>query len=620
MWCLRKKGESTPFLSVWEVVSIVFGVTRRAVSGAGFWIVGGWGALAMVAAVLAGSLMPALAGAVDGPYAADPLGLFAEWDETSYYTTRPDTFEVSICNPDRVDPTLGEAVDYLNNETGLREYWSSVSNGKYSVRFVAGTNVTSHLTAACWTEAQKQASGRYAAGFVLQPPGIPGASEGSALIDSPAAGRTWGPSGSNGRVIQVDFVAGPDLHHIWADHQAHLMGLTFNWPSSFTGVLHEDNWLYQLDNPMDVMSGSYLIGGLDHSDEVFEGLTVGTIAANRYAAGWIAPSDVHVFGGGTDRVTLHATWEAGMQMLVVPSGQQGYFLTFGVRVAKYHDRGIPEEGVESYVIDQRPRKSPSGPDECRDEPCAGQDRRTTPYPHSTDTSSDEIGWEWPSDPTMHVSQPGDEFTWNDTTIRVVRRIGDAYEVEISDETPAEDLFTDDDGSVHEDDINRIASLGITRGCATEPEPLFCPDRSVTRAEMAAFLLRAIGEPNPPTPTTNPYDDMADNRWYTNYALRIAQLGVDTGADGLWRPNDPLTRLEMAEWLTRMFDHINQVNAPQGLFEDVTQQHWPVVEGLYQTGITRGCSTDTLLYCPDETVTRAQMASFIIRALPKAPDG
>ena len=72
---------------------------------------------------------------------------------------------------------------------------------------------------------------------------------------------------------------------------------------------------------------------------------------------------------------------------------------------------------------------------------------------------------------------------------------------------------------------------------------------------------------------------------------------------------------MAEWLTRMFDHITPVSAPQGLFSDVDRDDWLVAEGLYQAGVTRGCSTTPLLYCPDAPVTRAQMASLIIRALP-----
>ena len=61
--------------------------------------------------------------------------------------------------------------------------------------------------------------------------------------------------------------------------------------------------------------------------------------------------------------------------------------------------------------------------------------------------------------------------------------------------------------------------------------------------------------------------------------------------------------------------IDVTAGPQGLFGDVNAVEWSTVEGLYEAGVTKGCSTTPLLYCPDEPVTRAQMASFIIRALP-----
>jgi hypothetical protein len=52
-------------------------------------------------------------------------------------------------------------------------------------------------------------------------------------------------------------------------------------------------------------------------------------------------------------------------------------------------------------------------------------------------------------------------------------------------------FTDDNGSVHESDIEAIA--GVTRGCAVDGDKArFCPDDQVTRGQMAAFLLRAFG--------------------------------------------------------------------------------------------------------------------------------
>lgn len=53
-----------------------------------------------------------------------------------------------------------------------------------------------------------------------------------------------------------------------------------------------------------------------------------------------------------------------------------------------------------------------------------------------------------------------------------------------------DYFGDDDGSVHEDSINRLAAAGIASGCTSAS---FCPSRSVTREQMAAFLHRAFGE-------------------------------------------------------------------------------------------------------------------------------
>jgi hypothetical protein len=54
-----------------------------------------------------------------------------------------------------------------------------------------------------------------------------------------------------------------------------------------------------------------------------------------------------------------------------------------------------------------------------------------------------------------------------------------------------DLFTDDDGSPFETAIDRLATAGITRGCNPPDNTLYCPDQYVTRAQMAAFLHRAL---------------------------------------------------------------------------------------------------------------------------------
>jgi hypothetical protein len=55
-----------------------------------------------------------------------------------------------------------------------------------------------------------------------------------------------------------------------------------------------------------------------------------------------------------------------------------------------------------------------------------------------------------------------------------------------------DQFSDDDGSIFEADIERLAIAGVTRGCNPPANDMFCPDAPVTRGQMAAFLHRALG--------------------------------------------------------------------------------------------------------------------------------
>jgi hypothetical protein len=53
-----------------------------------------------------------------------------------------------------------------------------------------------------------------------------------------------------------------------------------------------------------------------------------------------------------------------------------------------------------------------------------------------------------------------------------------------------DMFDDDTGSVHEDDINALGRAGITIGCNPPSNDSFCPSDPVTRGQIAAFLHRA----------------------------------------------------------------------------------------------------------------------------------
>ena len=55
-----------------------------------------------------------------------------------------------------------------------------------------------------------------------------------------------------------------------------------------------------------------------------------------------------------------------------------------------------------------------------------------------------------------------------------------------------DLFVDDDGNTFENDIDKLGTAGVTRGCNPPVNDKFCPNDFVTRGQMAAFLHRALG--------------------------------------------------------------------------------------------------------------------------------
>jgi hypothetical protein len=116
-----------------------------------------------------------------------------------------------------------------------------------------------------------------------------------------------------------------------------------------------------------------------------------------------------------------------------------------------------------------------------------------------------------------------------------------------------DLFVDDTGSVFERAIDRLATAGVTVGCNPPDNDRFCPDDRVTRGQMAAFLVRALG-----------YSD-------------------DGGGD--------------------LF-----VDDDESVFERA-------IDRLATAGVTLGCNPpDNDRFCPNDRVTRGQMAAFLARAL------
>ncbi|MGQ0848702.1 MAG: PQQ-dependent sugar dehydrogenase [Actinomycetota bacterium] len=173
--------------------------------------------------------------------------------------------------------------------------------------------------------------------------------------------------------------------------------------------------------------------------------------------------------------------------------------------------------------------------------------------------------------------------------------------------PPGGTFVDDDGNLHEAAIEAIAAAGITSGCGTG---LYCPSQAVTRAEMAVFLIRALGES--PIAHRGTFPDVPAGQWYTGHVERIAQLGITTGyPDGSYRPANPISRGEMSVLLMRA---LGETPAPYlATFTDVPDQQFftGAVERIFLLGVTAGCGGGR--YCPYDQVLRDQMATFLARS-------
>lgn len=116
-------------------------------------------------------------------------------------------------------------------------------------------------------------------------------------------------------------------------------------------------------------------------------------------------------------------------------------------------------------------------------------------------------------------------------------------------------FLDDDGTPEEGYIEAIAAAGITRGCNPPANDRFCPDRTLTRAEMATILTRALHL------ETSPVDHFTDDDTSVHHTSinAIAAAGITRGCGSeRFCPTAPLPRREMAVFVGRALDLTPQV--------------------------------------------------------------
>jgi hypothetical protein len=165
-------------------------------------------------------------------------------------------------------------------------------------------------------------------------------------------------------------------------------------------------------------------------------------------------------------------------------------------------------------------------------------------------------------------------------------------------------FVDDEGSPYEPAIIKIADAGITSGCSTD---LYCPYALVTRAEMATFLVRAFGLP------ASSNDAFSDDGGSGHHASinALAAAGVTNGCQpGRFCPNSTVTRGELATFIMRALNL--QPTSRDYFNDDNGSVHEPAINAVASAGISTGCSSGK--FCPTQSVTREQMAGFLANAL------
>ncbi|MEP7274369.1 MAG: S-layer homology domain-containing protein, partial [Acidobacteriota bacterium] len=169
-------------------------------------------------------------------------------------------------------------------------------------------------------------------------------------------------------------------------------------------------------------------------------------------------------------------------------------------------------------------------------------------------------------------------------------------------------------------IGKVSATGVTLGCGQDAQgrPIFCPSTLVTREQMAAFIIRALGDFNPPTPAQQRFVDVPSGSAFYSFIEQMAVRGITLGCDTngpLYCPTGNVTREQMAAFIIRALGQFNPPTPPQQRFTDVPPSNpfYAFIDQMAVLGITLGCDAQGTLYCPGNVVTREQMSAFLVRA-------
>jgi len=165
-------------------------------------------------------------------------------------------------------------------------------------------------------------------------------------------------------------------------------------------------------------------------------------------------------------------------------------------------------------------------------------------------------------------------------------------------------------------VETIIRDGITSGCGGGN---YCPTSPVTRGQMAVFLLRAEhGSAYVPPPATGTiFGDVTVNTSFADWIEQLYAEGITGGCLGgsppLYCPTASVTRGQMATFLLKIYHGTGYAPAAaSGVFSDVpvSMPLAPWIEEMARLSVTTGCGGNN--FCPGNPVTRGQMAVFLAK--------
>lgn len=174
------------------------------------------------------------------------------------------------------------------------------------------------------------------------------------------------------------------------------------------------------------------------------------------------------------------------------------------------------------------------------------------------------------------------------------------------------LFTDVPVDASLDPASKINAMGITAGCGGT---LFCSDRLINRGEISVFFVTAALGPgiSPPVPATQRFMDVAPTHDYYRFIEDFAKRGFTAGCGGgNFCPTRNVTRAELAAFLVGALGVKARTTATQ-TFSDVMigETFHKVIEEVAARGLMTGC--DSQRFCPTDKVTRFEVAQALAKA-------